>query len=349
MEKIFATTNLKRPTLKAVLLMMGIVKKSNKNLPSMKSRLMFMIFQTSTIIGPINTWLQFFRDAVFSTIAEFFSSNLLVAATRTGCTKTYFVSVGAENCDLEVSIAKNLLHAGLSEFVLACLEINPVMLERGKQIAKENSVLNKMGFVETDLNTWQASREYHGVMANQSLHHVTQLENLFNQVRNALHRDGSFVISDMIGRNGHQRWPEALEIVQRCWKELPDAKKYNHLLNRFEAEYDNWDFSKEGFEGIRAEDNLSLLFQRFQCEKFVGFGNIIDIFFDSCFGHNFSRESEEDRVLIDKFHAEAEAGFAAGTLTPTHMMAVFCKTLNCELFYSREIKPHAILKFSGLA
>ena len=173
--------------------------------------------------------------------------------------------MGAGNCDLEVSIAKNLLQAGLSEFILECLEINPVMLERGRQIAKENGVLDKMIFVEADFNTWRASREYHGVMANQSLHHVTQLENLFDQVRNALHRDGSFVISDMIGRNGHQRWPEALDMVQRYWKELPDTKKYNHLLNRFEAEYDNWDCSKEGFEGIRAEDILPLLVQRFEC------------------------------------------------------------------------------------
>ena len=347
--KKVATTNLKPPALKAGVADDEYRKKVQQELAIYEKQVNvhdlpdIYHYWSNKYLAPI------FRDAGFSTIAEFFSSNLLVAATRTGCTKAYFVSVGAGNCDLEVSIAKNLLQAGLSEFVLECLEINPVMLERGRQTAKENGVLSKMVFVEADFNTWQASREYHGVMANQSLHHVTQLENLFDQVRNALHRDGSFVISDMIGRNGHQRWPEALEIVQRYWKELPDTKKYNHLLNRFEAEYDNWDCSIEGFEGIRAEDILPLLVQRFQCEKFVGFGNVIDIFVDRCFGHNFSRESEEDKALIDKVHAEDEAGFAAGTLTPTHMMAVFCKTLHCESFYSRGIKPHAVLKFRGLA
>jgi len=343
--KKVATTNFTQPTLGACVADDEYRKKVQQELAIYEKQVNvhdlpdIYHYWSNKYLAPI------FRDAGFSTIAEFFSSNLLVAAARTCCTKAYFVSVGAGNCDLEVSIAKNLLQAGLSEFILECLEINPVMLERGRQIAKENGVLDKMVFIEADFNTWRANREYHGVMANQSLHHVTQLENLFDQVRNALHRDGSFVISDMIGRNGHQRWPEALDMVQRYWKELPDTKKYNHLLNRFEAEYDNWDCSKEGFEGIRAEDILPLLVQRFECEKFIGFGNVIDIFVDRCFGHNYSRESEEDKALIDKVHAEDEAGFASGTLTPTHMMAIFCKTLHCEPFYSRGIKPYTVLKF----
>jgi len=285
-----------------------------------------------------------FQDAGFTSIAEFFSSNLLVAATRARCTMAYFVSVGSGNCDLEVSIAKNLLKAGFNDFVLECLEINPVMLERGKQIAKENGVLDNMDFVEADFNTWKPVKQYHGVMANQSLHHVTRLEHLFDQVTKALHKDGSFVISDMIGRNGHQRWPEALEIVQKYWIKIPDKKKFNVLLNRFEEKYDNWDCSKEGFEGIRAQDILPLLVQRLQCEKFVGFGNVIDIFVDRCFGPNYSRESQEDKDLIDELHAEDEAGFASGFLTPTHMMAVFVKTKHCEPYYSRGITPYALLR-----
>jgi SAM-dependent methyltransferase len=280
-----------------------------------------------------------FRDAGLSTIAEFFSASLLTAATRTRCIKANFVSVGAGNCDLEVAVAKHMFSAGFTNFTLECLEINPVMLERGKEIAKENGVLSNMSFVEADFNTWIASKKYDGVMANQSLHHVTQLEHLFDQVKNGLEENGSFVISDMIGRNGHQRWPEALEIVNKYWKELPESKKFNVLLNRLEKEYDNWDCSKKSFEGIRAQDILPLLLQRFQCEKFVGFGNAIDIFVDRCFGHNFHPESEWDRDFIDRVHGEDESGLLNGKLTPTHMMAVFVKNLVVTPFYSRGLTP----------
>lgn len=247
-----------------------------------------------------------------------------------------------------MAIAKNLVNAGFDNFTLECLEINPVMLDRGKEIAKKNSILENMLFVEADFNTWVPEKHYHGVMANQSLHHVVQLEHLFDQIKNTLYEDGSFVISDMIGRNGHQRWPEALEIVNRFKKELPESKKFNVLLKRLEKEYDNWDCSKEGFEGIRAQDILPLLTQRFQCEKFVGFGNVIDIFVDRCFGHNFNRDSQEDRDLIDNVHAEDEAGFASGFLKPTHMMAVFVKTLHCEPYYSRGIIPASAIRNPSL-
>ena len=279
------------------------------------------------------------QEAGFNTIAEFFSSNLLAAKNRTNNAIANFVSVGAGNCDLEVAVVKNLINAGLINFTLECLEINPVMLQRGKEIAKENGVLENMRFIEADFNVWVTSKKYDGVMANQSLHHVTRLEHLFDQVKNGLRDEGSFVISDMIGRNGHQRWPEALEIVDKYWKELPESKKFNVLLNRLEKEYDNWDCSKEGFEGIRAQDILPLLLQRFQCEKFIGFGSSIDVFVDRCFGHNFNRDSEWDRSLIDRIHAEDEAGLKSGKLTPTHMIAVFVKAIHCESFYSRGIDP----------
>ena len=285
-------------------------------------------------------------EAGYRTIVNFFSSSLLKARNRTGSSVANFVSVGAGNCDSEVTVAKNLVDAGFRDFILECLEINPVMLERGKEIARENKVLSNMRFVEADFNTWVAEKKYDGVMANQSLHHVTRLEHLFNQISTGLHAEGSFVISDMIGRNGHQRWPESLEIVNKYWKELPENYKFNVLLNRLEEEYDNWDCSKEGLEGIRAQDVLPLLMERFQCEIFIGFSSAIDIFVDRCFGHNFNPAGEWDRELIDKVHAEDEAGLVGGKLTPTHMFAVFAKCQVGVPYYSRNLAPEACIRRS---
>lgn len=280
-----------------------------------------------------------FQEAGVVSIVEFFSSNLLNAKNRTGNTIAHFVSIGAGNCDLEVSVVKKMIDAGCRDFIFECLEINPVMIKRGKEIAEENGVLKNMHFIEADFNTWVASKKYDGVMAHQSLHHVTNLEHLYDQINAGLHADGSFIISDIIGRNGHQRWPESLEIIDRYWKELPESYKYNMLLNRHEEKYDNWDCSKEGFEGIRAQDVLPLLLERFKCEKFIGFGNIIDIFIDRCFGHNFNSKSKWDHQFIDRVHKEDEASLINGTLTPTHMLAIFVKTMHCPPFYSRGIDP----------
>jgi SAM-dependent methyltransferase len=279
-------------------------------------------------------------EAGFNSIDEFFSTNLLVAKNRTGSVVANFISVGSGNCDLEVSVAKKFVNAGFYDFIFECLEINPVMIERGKEIAKENGVLSNMRFVNDDFNTWVAGKKYDGVMANQSLHHVTSLEHLFDQINKGLHANGSFVISDIIGRNGHLRWPESLTIVNKFWKELPISYRFNLQLNRFEEnEYENWDCSKEGFEGIRAQDILPLVLERFQCEKSIGYGSAIDVFVDRNFGHNFDPESEWDKGFIDRVHEEDEAGIISGKLTPTHFLGVFVKELHCKPDYSKDIDP----------
>jgi len=285
-----------------------------------------------------------FGEAGFQSVENYFVENLLEAKRRTGRSSAYFASIGSGNCDLEVNIAKCLIDSGCRDFVLECVEINPSMLERGRQLAIEHNVFANVKFVEADFNVWRASRKYDAVMANQSLHHVTELEHLYDQVRAALHEKGSFVVSDMIGRNGHQRWPESLEIVHRFWKELPHDYKFNVLLKRHEEVYDNWDCSKEGFEGVRAQDVLPLLLNRFECEKFIGFGNAIDIFVDRCFGHNFDSNIEWDRKFIDRVHHEDEKGLLEGRLTPTHMMAVFVKELSVPTFCSRGLCPEKAVR-----
>jgi len=100
------------------------------------------------------------------------------------------------------------------------------------------------------------------------------------------------LIHDMIGRNCHQRWPEALKEVHRFWKELPTEYRYNRQLNRHEELYDNWDCSIEGFEGICAQDILPLLLERFDFHLFIGFANVVYLFIDRGFGHNFNADQE---------------------------------------------------------
>jgi hypothetical protein len=129
----------------------------------------------------------------------------------------------------------------------------------------------------------------------------------------------------MIGRNGHQRWPEALTFVNQLWEELPERYRYNHALKRTERKYENWDCSIDSFEGIRAQDILPLLVNRFQFDLFVGFGNIIDIFVDRAFGPNFDPEHEWDRSFIDRVHTLDVEQMAKGVVKPTHMYAAMTK------------------------
>jgi SAM-dependent methyltransferase len=277
---------------------------------------------------------------------EFFARFLCRSATVCSQEVPHFISVGAGNCDTEVRVAKLMREHGLDRFVIHCLDINRTMLDRGMALAAECGVADHVRPMMGDFNTWKPGRRYSGIMANQSLHHVLELEHLFDSVKAALEEGALFVLSDIVGRNGHARWPEALAAVQTFWQELPDQYRYNWPLKRHEQTYENWDCSSEGFEGIRAQDILPALLARFHAHIFVSFGNVIDVFVDRNFGHNFDADASWDREFIDRVHACDETGLSSGALTPTHLLAVFASEACDSPFHSRGLLPAKCIRRS---
>ena len=232
-----------------------------------------------------------------------------------------FVSIGSGNADTEIALARQLQASGHDRFTLVCTDINEAMLERGRQAAAQNGVSQRMRFERMDFNHWRPEQTYDAVVANQCLHHVVELEDLFESIKHALSSNGYFLASDMIGRNGHMRWPEALEIVERFWDELPANYKFNHQFQRQMDRFENFDCSSEGFEGVLAQDILSLLVERFHFEAFIAYGNVIDPFVDRGFGHNFDAHSEVDRGIIDRIQGADQVALESGRIKPTHMAA----------------------------
>ncbi len=261
--------------------------------------------------------------------------DLFLDVLRRQCTQdapVRFLSVGAGNGDLELALAAQLRAERHDNFVLECLDLNPQMLARGRAAADAAGLGKYLAFVQADFNHWRATHRYHAVLANQSLHHVVNLEGLLSELRRALVDTGELAVSDMIGRNGHQRWPEALAIVQEFWTGLPPSYRFNLRRLVYEERFVNWDCSGEGFEGIRSQDILPLLLEHFHFKMFLPFGNLIDPFVDRTFGGHFDVASAWDRAFLDRVHARDEAELAAGRLTPTHLLAILTK----------EPAPHAV-------
>lgn len=258
-----------------------------------------------------------------SSIEDFFVDALAAGhADRTHTGPSRFVSIGAGNCDLEVEVAVRLRGRGVESFVIECLEFNPMMLERGAKAARSEGVGAHILGVEADFNAWQPdSVAYDGAIANQALHHVVNLEGLYDGLRRGLRPEARFAVSDMIGRNGHRRWPEARAVVEQFWSELPEEYRYHRQLRRYESEYLDWDCSQEGFEGVRSQDVLPLLAERFGFERFLGFANVIDPFVDRGFGPNFDADAAWDCDFVDRVHKRDVEGLLGGELKPTHLIA----------------------------
>lgn len=262
------------------------------------------------------------KDCGIRGINEFFLDPIAKACRRRPEKRVDIASIGAGNGDVEVWLALKLQETGLTNFRFRCLELNPKMIERGRAQALSQNLRPFVEFEQTNLEEWTADRAYSVVMANHSLHHIVGIERIFDEIQTAIGEDGSFLVNDMIGRNGHMMWPEALERVDAIWETMPDRYKFNHFLRRFEEKFENWDCSTEHNEGIRAQDILPLAMERFGFDLFCPFAGFIDVFIGRTFGRNFDADRKEDRRFIDELAEMDELDLHLGKITPTHMLAV---------------------------
>ncbi len=256
------------------------------------------------------------------------SMQIYVNEFREGLANTQsnrILSIGSGDGNIEIAIALNLVNSGITNFTIDCLELSPVRTERAIINAKKQGVLDKLNFVTIDLNSWKPTCVYAGVMAHHVLHHIVNLESLFDSILAAMDEGSVFVSIDMIGRNGHMRWPECEAIIHELWKMLPDKYKYNHQFKKQHDDFINWNCAHKGFEGIRAQDILPLLNKYFQYDRFLGYGNLIDVFIERGYGHNFDVENKTDLQFIDAIGYLNEFLLSTGYLKPTIMFAVWKK------------------------
>lgn len=249
------------------------------------------------------------------------------------------LSIGAGDSATEINMAQWLLEQGIGNFQFECLDLNEEVLARGRRSSAEKGLAARFEFAMFDVNAWKPVHQYQVILAIQCLHHVVELELLFDKIHTALHPDGFFLTDDMIGRNGHMRWPEALKFVVELWNELPDSYKHNKGSKRIDRNFEDWDCSAVGFEGIRAQDILPLLIERFHFDFFFGFGNVIDVFVDRVYGPNFDPDREWDRDFIDRVHAVDVREIEAGRLKPTHIYAAMTKRPSDNPKYYKHLTP----------
>ncbi|MFZ2030436.1 MAG: methyltransferase domain-containing protein [Vitreimonas sp.] len=231
------------------------------------------------------------------------------------------ISLGSGECSLERDIAKILIRYGVP-FRMICTDVSPAMLDAGRDLVGAAGIQQHFEFVECDVNAKLPGGAFDAVIANHCLHHFVNLEYIFDWVKQAIaEADGCFVVSDMIGRNGHMRWPEALVYVENFWDILPSSKKYDWLNGVQRDSYVNFDCAAGALEGIRAQDILPIMVEKFNFERFVGYGNLPDIFIDRMYGPNFSPDTPADVRLIDLLEQLNTDLTMTGAIKPTMMFA----------------------------
>ncbi|MCT7964991.1 tetratricopeptide repeat protein [Laspinema sp. D1] len=255
----------------------------------------------------------------FYNFKDFFASEIKKYATQTESTLR-IASIGSGNCNEELDLCQRV-ELG-SKVVFDCYEINPTLLKMGKE--KAYSLGIEMNFFQQDFNKIAFYKQYDGFFANHSLHHVVELEKLFQAIQGSGKPGYFFLVNDMIGRNGHMSWPNAQSFLESFWSSLPKRLKWNAFFNKFDGKIPNFDCSQEGFEGIRAQDILRLLNEYFKFEYFVPFFSVINRIIDRTYGHNFKVDEYDpcnDIPLLEYLWYMDEHFLSAKYLPPTQIIA----------------------------
>jgi len=235
-----------------------------------------------------------------------------------------YLSIGCGDGANEIALARRLIERGLVDFEFVCADLSAPLLERFDK-AVDNDLRGFFTLAQVDLNRMDAeiSGCFDGVMASHSLHHLMELERVFDWVRRVLRPGCVFAINDMIGRNGHMRWPEAAAFIQLLWPLLGERQRYHAQFKKVFAEFEDWDCSSYGFEGVRAQDILPLLVKTFSPRKFLAGGGIVDPFIERGFGFGFNIADDDDCKLLKFICQLNDALLDNGQITPTFMLAHF--------------------------
>ena len=231
------------------------------------------------------------------------------------------LSLGTGDGEVELRVASRLRNAGVKNVTIYGLELSSVLVEKANAKASAERLSGILQFAQGDLNELSLQREWDFIIANQILHHVIGLESLFDEVERGLTAGGLLMTRDMIGKNGHQAWPEALSIVNPLWDAMPERYKYHHQHKKIYKHFPNLDFADETFEGVRAQDILPLMAERFHFPKFFAYGGIVERFISRGYGANYDVANSDDIAFVNQLQAINDQTIDDGVIKPTQMVA----------------------------
>ncbi len=256
-----------------------------------------------------------------STVAGFYSTRFLDQCLMSKGRPLRFVSIGSGDCLQEIEITRSILASGYKNFEFIGLEVSEALIRESQERIAQSGLESHLRVSRFDLNRDHFDFRADGVMANHSLHHIVELEELFATIEKNLSEDGCFLSMDMIGRNGHMRWPETLRFVEAIWSIIDESKKYHHQLNEQHTRFVNFDCSLEGFEGIRSQDIMPLLIRLFSFKTFFAVGGLVEVFVDRGYGPNYSIQNPSDLKFVDFLESLNAQLIELGFIKPTMLFA----------------------------
>lgn len=250
--------------------------------------------------------------------AEALYRDRIVQRSRETGESVCVASAGCGAAAMEIELARGLKSDGIP-VLITCFDFNPGLMRHAEDMAQAAGVADTMRFEVRDCNQPFALPLQDVIIVNQFFHHVTALETFCASLRQSLAPEGVLLSSDVIGRNGHQLWPDVALVVQRFWAGLLPAQRHDRHFGHIREDYRSIDHAAYSNEGVRAQDVVACLLAAFDFELFYSFGGAVMPFVERRIGFNFDAADAGDRAFIDAVQ-EADAKALAEERYPASNM-----------------------------
>jgi SAM-dependent methyltransferase len=160
------------------------------------------------------------------------------------------LSLASGYCGHEIDLARRMTRP----YKLTCTELNDVIFEKARAVAKTEGLA--MNFETVDLNFITIERKrYDLIFAHAAIHHVINLEHLFEQIIRGLSPLGILHLAEVVGKNRKLIWDENERFANALLDLVPERLTRGIRIAVPEV--------GDGMEGIRQEDILPLLRKHF--------------------------------------------------------------------------------------
>jgi len=191
---------------------------------------------------------------------------------------------------------------GACEFIDA-YDVAPGAIEQAEKAAVRAEITG-IRYAVADLNVLELPEDrYDVVFASMSVHHLSNLEDLFASVARCLKRGGVFIMLEYVGATQFQFTDKAVQIINDVLAILPPtlrerSSQPGEHVTRFERETVANMNAVDPSEAIRSAEILPLLTRRFAIVEKRDFGGTVTHMLLQDIVHNFERESPERTAVL---------------------------------------------------
>ncbi|HMF09183.1 MAG TPA: class I SAM-dependent methyltransferase [Thermoanaerobaculia bacterium] len=253
---------------------------------------------------------------------------------------------GDENCDwLTYVESRHLAPSLASALVLGCGGgwLERALAGRGRfrsiiacdfaadSVARARDEAAAAGFPGIDYRVVDLEHEalggpYDAVFANDVLHHITNLEDLYERILQSLAPEGKFIFSEYVGPNRFQFSDQRMDLVNRYLRLLPDRLRHDPSRGSATTKKERPDADQvvreDPTEAVRSEEVVPLVRRYFRTEKEYPYGGSLLNPLLSDIIVNFCEDVPEDVRLLEVLCGAEDRLIRSGQLEPDFVIFV---------------------------